>query len=65
MVIYQNGTLYPVEIKKSASPGKESSRHFKVLETLKLPVGPGCVLSLSPTRLPLTEMVQAVPVGML
>jgi predicted AAA+ superfamily ATPase len=65
LLIHKDGTLYPIEIKKSASPDKKAVRHFKTLQTLKLPIGPGCVLSLAPTRLPLSESVQAVPMGML
>lgn len=65
LLIYQDGTIYPIEVKKSASPGKDAVRHFKVLETLNLPIGPGCVISLASMRLPITEKVDAVPVGML
>lgn len=52
-----------MEIKKSANPGKDAVRHFKALESLKLPVGPGCVVPLVSQRLPITEFVQAIPVG--
>ncbi|MBN1981466.1 MAG: ATP-binding protein [Chitinivibrionales bacterium] len=65
ILIQQDGILYPVEIKKTASPGKDSVRHFKILETLKQQTGPGCVISLAPILLPITETVVAVPVGML
>lgn len=65
LLIQSNGTLYPVEIKKSASPKKEAVRHFKTLNNLKLPIGPGCIVSLAPQRIPITENVQNVPVGML
>ncbi|MBU0712633.1 ATP-binding protein [bacterium] len=65
LLIQSNGTLYPVEIKKSASPNKEAVRHFKTLNNLKLPIGPGCIVSLAPQRIPITGNVQNVPVGML
>jgi predicted AAA+ superfamily ATPase len=65
LLIHQDGIVYPIEIKKAANPGKETVRHFKALESLQLPVGPGCVASLVPQRLPITESVQAVPVGMI
>lgn len=65
LIIHQDGTLFPVEIKKTASPGKTSIRHFKVLEKLNYPVGTGCVIALVPMRLPITGEVQAVPVGYL
>jgi len=65
VLIHQDGTIYPIEIKKSANPGKDAVRHFKVLETLQQPIGPGVVISLAPMRLPITESVETVPVGML
>ena len=37
LLIVQDGTLYPLEIKKSASPGKETVRHFQALSKLNLP----------------------------
>lgn len=64
LLVHQNGTIHPIEIKKTASPTKEMIRHFKVLDTLKLPTGPGCLISLAPTKLPLTRSVEALPVGM-
>lgn len=33
----QDGTLYPIEIKKSASPGTEAIKHFKVLNPVTEP----------------------------
>lgn len=32
LLLYQNGVLSPIEIKKSASPGKTSIKNFNVLE---------------------------------
>lgn len=65
ILIHQDGILYPVEIKKTARPGKEAIRHFKTLQTLHQPVGQGALVSLAPERLPLTADVEAIPVGML
>ncbi len=65
LLIHQDGIVYPIEIKKSANPGKDAVRHFKALESLKLPIGPGCVVSLVSQPLPITESVQAIPVGMM
>lgn len=64
LLIHQNGTLYPVEIKKSANPGKEAIRHFEVLQTLKQPIGQGCIISLAPMYLPITSTIDNIPVGM-
>ena len=65
LLIAQDGQLFPVEIKRSASAGREAIRHFKALDTLGIPVGPGCLISLAEMRLPLTETVQSIPVSYL
>ena len=62
LVIVQDGMVYPLEIKKTAAPGKDGIRHFGTLERLGLPVGPGGVISLVEQALPMTAMVQAIPV---
>ncbi len=63
LLIEQNGTLYPLEFKKTASPRKDAVRHFKVLEKLSLPIGPGGVICLARQSLPLGENVVSIPVG--
>ena len=64
LLIHQNGTLYPVEIKKTAIPGKEAICHFEVLQTLKQSIGQGCIISLAPIHLPITSTIDNVPAGM-
>ena len=66
LLIHQDGTLYPIEIKKTAQPGREAVRHFPVLEGLAASgyrTGPGALVCLAPARLPLTPAVSVVPVG--
>jgi len=65
LLIQSDEIIHPIEVKKSASPSKDIVRHFKVLDNLKLPVGQGCIISLAPQRIPITDSVQNVPVGML
>jgi hypothetical protein len=65
LLIVQDGTLYPLEIKKSASPDKSAVRHFQVLQKLNMPIGPGGVICLSPHYLPLTATAYSIPVGVL
>lgn len=65
LLIHQDGKLYPIEIKKSGSPGKDAIRHFRTLESLRLPIGPGCLICLTPTLMPITANVNAVPAGYL
>ena len=65
LLIVQDGTVYPLEFKKTASPRKNDVRHFSVLEKLKLPVGPGGVICLAEKALPLTASAQSIPVAAL
>jgi predicted AAA+ superfamily ATPase len=73
LLLFRNGTLYPIEIKKSASPGSEALKHFKVLapvtepekfgalEQYKLEVGEGSVLCMAPDLLPADKKNWYVP----
>ncbi len=65
LLIVQDGFVYPIEIKKSASPNKRTVRHFKVLAKFPLSIGHGGLISLAETLLPLTETVTAIPVAAL
>ena len=63
LLIVQDGIVYPLEFKKTASPGKSAIRSFSVLDKLKMPIGNGAVICLVQQALPLTEEVWSVPVG--
>lgn len=63
LLIYRDGTIYPVEIKKATAPTKRDIRHFRALEKLETPVGPGAILCLTATPMPLTETVWSLPVS--
>ncbi len=63
LLIIQDGTAYPLECKKTASPDKNDVRHFQVLEKLKMPVGLGGVICLATQALPLTANAWSIPVG--
>lgn len=58
-------TLYPVEVRKSASPSREWVRRFSALERLGLKIGTGGVFCFSSERIPLDESNEAIPIGML
>jgi len=62
LLIVQDGTVYPLEFKKTASPAKNAVRHFAVLERLGMPIGIGAVMSLVKQALPLTNKAWSVPV---
>jgi hypothetical protein len=61
LLIFQDGTLHPIEIKKTGSPSKRDIRHFAALSKLDLPIGPGGLICLAEQDLPLTESVQCIP----
>ena len=64
LLIYENGIIYPVEIKKSADPGKEALKNFSVLSSLTETVGPGGVICLSSQMYPLDNNNTVIPIGM-
>ncbi|GHS86593.1 ATPase [Bacteroidia bacterium] len=61
-LIEKNGELYPIEVKKTATPSLADACNFKVLSKLNLPVAAGVVLCLTANQIPLTESISAVPV---
>ncbi len=65
LLIVVDGTLHPVEIKKTASPTKHDVRHFSKLENLGQGVGPGGLVCLSGIHSPLTEKAQCIPAAAL
>jgi predicted AAA+ superfamily ATPase len=62
VLIEQNGTLYPIEIKRTAHPGLNDYDSFKKLAKLQKSVGLGAVLCLKPERLPLSREVVSIPI---
>lgn len=63
LIILENGKLYPIEIKKSADPGKNALKNFSVLEALPNEVGEGAVVCLSAETYPLDKKNKVVPIG--
>ena len=61
ILIVDNGTLYPTEIKKSARLDKNDAKQFSKLETFKMPVGTGGLLSLYPEVTHVNEHVVTIP----
>lgn len=64
LLLLRDETFYPLEFKKTASPNKDDTRHFKVLEQLRNPIGEGGVICFAETLLPITKNVSAIPVGL-
>ena len=77
LLIYQNGILSPIEIKKAASPGKDTIKNFHVLnpvareeafgglESLKVEIGTGSVICMANDLLPVDEKNWYVPVWLI
>jgi predicted AAA+ superfamily ATPase len=63
MLIEQNGTLYPVEIKKTSNPGKEHIDNFSVLDKIKgLEVGTGGVICMYDKNIHINDKNVTIPV---
>ena len=73
ILLYQNGTIFPIEIKKSASPGKSAIKNFSVLTPLDAPerfggmaelkveIGHGNVICMAKDLLPIDAKNWYVP----
>lgn len=62
LLILENGRLHPIEIKKSADPGKAALKNFGVLEHLPEEIGEGAVLCMTPMVIPLDAKNRLVPI---
>ena len=62
VVLEENGTLYPVEIKKTANPGFNDYKSFKELTKLQKKTGLGAVICLKSERMPISRDVVSIPV---
>lgn len=65
LLIIKDGTIYPLEFKKTGSPSRHSVSKFEVLKKFKMPIGPGGLICLVQDTIPLTEQHQAIPVSAL
>lgn len=77
LLLYQNGVLSPIEIKKAASPGKAAVKNFHVLEpaanvssfenldSLKIKIGTGSVICMANDLLPVDKKNWYVPVWLI
>jgi len=63
LLIDQDGTLHPVEVKRSATVRRKWARNFVPLRRLKKPVGEGAVVCLTREVVAIAREVNAIPVG--
>ena len=62
LILEANGTLYPIELKKTGSPGKDSIKHFGVLQNSGKIVGEGVVICMYGDVVPIDRNNWGVPV---
>lgn len=65
LLIEADDVIYPIEIKKTATPSTQASKAFAAAAYLGKTVGPGAVLCLAQRDVPLSAAVTAIPVGYL
>jgi len=65
LLIVRDGVIYPLEIKKTASPSISDVRSFGAIEKLGLPISFGGVVCLTQQSLPITDTVSSIPAGAL
>lgn len=63
LILEQDGTLFPMEIKKSASPDKRLTKTFDVLEKTGMVRGTGAVLCLADTLSAFDRQNLIIPIG--
>ena len=61
LLIEENCTIYPIEIKKKSNPDRHDIENFKVLSSGHLQVGEGVVICSATQPYPITKDVMAVP----
>ncbi len=63
LLIEHDGCLYPIEIKKTASPSGNMINHFSVLQKLNTPVAEGALVCMMTKHLPISDKTHAIPVS--
>ena len=63
VIIDENGTLYPIEIKKTAMPSERNIKSFDALTKLGQPIGQGALICLIEKPMPVNRNVNAIPVN--
>ncbi|MDR1801210.1 MAG: ATP-binding protein [Lachnospiraceae bacterium] len=62
LLIFQNNTLYPIEIKQTSAPGKDKIKNFKMLEHIStVNIGEGGVICPAADILPLDATNKVIP----
>jgi len=63
LMIYENGTLYPLEIKSTSAPTPKMTKAFDIIDTIPdMMRGEGGVICLSKELLPLKDSDKIIPI---
>ena len=63
LILVENGTIYPIEIKKTSTPGKNDAKNFKALRNIKgMEFAKGSVVCSCQALSAVAKDVYAVPV---
>jgi len=65
LILEANNTLYPFEIKKSAAPARNATRHFAALSGTKKEIGAGGVICMTDSVYPISKENYYVPVWLI
>ena len=65
LLIVRDGTIYPLEFKKTASPNRNHARSLATLRKSDGRVGPGGIICLANESVPLSESDLAIPISAL
>ncbi len=67
LIIYQDGKIYPIEIKKTSSPNLKDIKHFKTIESYfpTLKIAEGGVVCTYESLLPLGENNKIIPISLI
>ena len=65
LLIIYNRTVYPIEIKKSSNPSKDSIKNFDIVKKFDLNVGNGGVICLTKDLFPIDKENNMIPVELL
>ncbi|MDR0646181.1 MAG: ATP-binding protein [Elusimicrobiota bacterium] len=62
ILLEENGTIYPIEIKKTANPGLNDCKGFEQIKKLNKKIGLGAVVCFQSERIPLSRDIISIPV---
>lgn len=65
LLVVENNTVFPIEVKLTATPDVRLAKRLQIADKLGLSQGAGAVVCLTDIRLPLSASVTMVPVGIL